>query len=67
MHPVLVQVQDFMMQNGQGWNRDVLALPGCAAELSSACSLVWWETCSDMPGTYLAALSCLCLKLTKCE
>ena len=36
-----VQVQDFMMQGGQGWGREVLALPECAAELSSAGLLVW--------------------------
>ena len=36
-----MQVQDFMMQGGQGWNRDVLALPDCAAELSSSGLLVW--------------------------
>ena len=39
--PVPVQVQDFMMQGGQGWGREVLALPECAVELSSAGLLVW--------------------------
>ena len=40
---VHAQVQDFMMQGGQGWGREVLALPECAAELSSAGLLVWWD------------------------
>ena len=40
-HWTYAQVQDFMMQGGKGWNRDVLALPGCGAEMSSAGALVW--------------------------
>ena len=36
-----VQVQEFMMQGGQGWNRDVLALPECDAQLSPSGQLVW--------------------------
>ena len=38
---VWVQVQDCMMQEGQGWHKDVLALPGCAAQLGEGGKLVW--------------------------
>ena len=36
-----LQVQEAMMQGGKGWNKDVLGLPSCGAELSSAGTLVW--------------------------
>ena len=29
------------MQEGTGWHKDVLALPGCAAGLDEAARLVW--------------------------
>ena len=38
---VALQVQDFMMQGGHGWNKDVLALPDCEAQLSPTGLLVW--------------------------
>ena len=40
------------MQGGQGWNRDVLAMPGCEAQMSDAGLLIWcgfarpWSPCS---------------------
>ncbi|KAK9800253.1 hypothetical protein WJX73_007523 [Symbiochloris irregularis] len=35
------EVQQVMMQGGTGWSAEVLALPGCAAELSADGRLLW--------------------------
>ena len=45
------------MQGGQGWNRDVLNLPGCEAELSPAGVLVWYGKPKAW-GVHLATRQC---------
>ena len=37
-----VQIQEFMLQKGTGWNEEVLDLPGCRPEMTPGGHLIWY-------------------------